>query len=429
MKSLWCFVFLFIRINLIVAWESYELDLFDLVEEIGLNTNFYDFIGVEKTAEVSEIKKAYRKLSLSWHPDKSDEPDAGERFRRLVAVYEMLKDDQRRARYDRILVEGLPKWNQPMFYFRRAKKLRFWEIVTILTFIMTIGHYLVLWAIYFESTLAMVKMKDRWIVLDFLSIPVLKAPQFVDILPIKFAFFLIDHQFLIPYMKNLLQSILKSRSKSSSTQSSTVDNEENANDTDYPMVKKSPVVRMNDIVPEMATNPNAPIVPYISTPVSPTETNSSSDVRKSTRSWSDEEKQLLCKTIVRFPPGTPRRWEKIAEVLGRRVSQVTDMAKQIQNTVGSNTNHIFQENPSSYSTTTTTIDQNLITERATLDSAADWSQTDQHLLECALKTMPKDMPGADRWEQIALCIPGKTRDECLARYRYIVQRVKAKKMV
>ncbi|CAF1256720.1 unnamed protein product [Adineta ricciae] len=451
MKSLWCFVFLFIRINLIVAWESYELDLFDLVEEIGLNTNFYDFIGVEKTAEVSEIKKAYRKLSLSWHPDKSDDPNAGERFRRLVAVYEMLKDDQRRARYDRILVEGLPKWNQPMFYFRRAKKLRFWEIVTILTFIFTIGHYLVLWAIYFESTLAMnersmdvrkrlekkmkksskIKEVDQTMVEEEMAkiIPVLKAPQFTDILPIKFAFFLIDHQFLIPYMKNLLQSILKSRSKSSSTQSSTTDNEENADDTDYPMVKKSPVVRMNDIVPEMATNPSAPIVSYISTPVSPTETNSSSDARKSTRSWSDEEKQLLCKTIVRFPPGTPRRWEKIAEVLGRHVSQVTDMAKQIQNTVGSNTNNIFQENPSSFSTTATIIDQNLITERTTLDSAADWSQTDQHLLECALKTVPKDTPGADRWEQIALCIPGKTRDECLARYRYIVQRVKAKKMV
>lgn len=69
----------------------------------------------------------------------------------------MLKDEQRRARYDRILVEGLPRWNQPMFYFRRAKKMRFWEITTILSVIFTIGHYLVLWASYFESTLAMVK--------------------------------------------------------------------------------------------------------------------------------------------------------------------------------------------------------------------------------------------------------------------------------
>jgi DnaJ family protein C protein 1 len=98
-----------------------------------------------------------RKLSLLWHPDKSDDPNAEVKFRQLVAVYEILKDEQRRTRYDRILVEGLPKWNQPIYYYRRAKKLRLWEIATILTFIITIGHYLVLWAMYFESSLAMVK--------------------------------------------------------------------------------------------------------------------------------------------------------------------------------------------------------------------------------------------------------------------------------
>ncbi len=98
-----------------------------------------------------------RKLSLLWHPDKSDDPNAEQKFRHLVAVYEILKDEQRRTRYDRILIEGLPKWNQPIYYYRRAKKLRFWEILTILTFIITIGHYLVLWAMYFESSLTMVK--------------------------------------------------------------------------------------------------------------------------------------------------------------------------------------------------------------------------------------------------------------------------------
>jgi hypothetical protein len=60
MKSHLCLFLLFIRINFIFTWENYELDLFDLVEELGLNTNFYDFIDVEKTAELGEIKKAYR---------------------------------------------------------------------------------------------------------------------------------------------------------------------------------------------------------------------------------------------------------------------------------------------------------------------------------------------------------------------------------
>jgi len=60
MKSFLCLFIVIIQIKLIITWESYELDLFDLVEELGLNTNFYDFINVEKTAELNEIKKAYR---------------------------------------------------------------------------------------------------------------------------------------------------------------------------------------------------------------------------------------------------------------------------------------------------------------------------------------------------------------------------------
>jgi hypothetical protein len=242
-----------------------------------------------------------------------------------------------------------------------------------------------------------------------------------DILPIKFANFLVNHRFFIPYFKNLLSR----RQISSDEDLSLHDDDDSTQST----TKKSPVIRINDIVPEMAANRNAPIVSYLTTNSSSSlENNQSSDSENSTRPWSDEEKQLLCKTIIRFPPGTPRRWEKIADVIGRHVSQVIDMAKQIQNTVGTN-NNIFQDNlPSSSSSIT--IDQNIITERQPSEtmSNSDWSQTDQHLLECALKNIPKDTPGADRWEQIARCIPGKTREECLARYRYIVQLVKAKKM-
>ncbi len=60
MKSHLCLFLLIIQIDLIITWENYELDLFDLVEELGLNTNFYDFINVDKTAELTDIKKAYR---------------------------------------------------------------------------------------------------------------------------------------------------------------------------------------------------------------------------------------------------------------------------------------------------------------------------------------------------------------------------------
>lgn len=49
-----------LHIEPIVTWESYELDLFDLVEELGLNNNFYQFLSVDSRADVAEIKRAYR---------------------------------------------------------------------------------------------------------------------------------------------------------------------------------------------------------------------------------------------------------------------------------------------------------------------------------------------------------------------------------
>lgn len=233
-----------------------------------------------------------------------------------------------------------------------------------------------------------------------------------------------NHQFFIPFLKNFLYKLIHSRRQSSSLNEPDSVND-NENDDQTSTNKKSPVVRINDIVPEMASNPNAPVVSYLTTNSSTLDDISSTESRSSTRQWSDDEKQLLCKTIIRFPPGTPRRWEKIADIVGRPVTQVTDMAKQIQNTVGSTTNTVQDKIPSS----TISIDQNIITERQQqFDSTSEWSQNDQHLLECALKNVPKDTSGVDRWEQIARCIPGKTREECLARYRHIVQLVKAKKM-
>lgn len=59
------------------------------------------FIGVEKTADAEEIKKAFRKSSLIWHPDKNPAPDATSKFQELQEAYRVLSDTQERAWYDR----------------------------------------------------------------------------------------------------------------------------------------------------------------------------------------------------------------------------------------------------------------------------------------------------------------------------------------
>jgi DnaJ family protein A protein 2 len=63
-------------------------------------TNLYKTLGVEKNAGESEIKKAYRSLSLKYHPDRNSDPAAAELYKSINEAYEILSDEQKRRQYD-----------------------------------------------------------------------------------------------------------------------------------------------------------------------------------------------------------------------------------------------------------------------------------------------------------------------------------------
>ena len=67
------------------------------------NQTYYDILGVEKTADLDAIKKAYRKLVRQYHPDVSKDPNAVEKTAKVNEAYETLKDPQKRAEYDEML--------------------------------------------------------------------------------------------------------------------------------------------------------------------------------------------------------------------------------------------------------------------------------------------------------------------------------------
>ncbi|MEQ9426698.1 MAG: molecular chaperone DnaJ [Cyclobacteriaceae bacterium] len=70
--------------------------------------DYYDVLGVSKGAAQDEIKKAYRKVAIKYHPDKNpDNPEAEEKFKEAAEAYEVLSNDQKKAQYDRYGHDGL----------------------------------------------------------------------------------------------------------------------------------------------------------------------------------------------------------------------------------------------------------------------------------------------------------------------------------
>lgn len=70
--------------------------------------DYYEILGIQKTSSVDEVKKAYRKLAMQYHPDRNPgNKEAEEKFKEATEAYEVLSDQDKRSRYDRFGHEGV----------------------------------------------------------------------------------------------------------------------------------------------------------------------------------------------------------------------------------------------------------------------------------------------------------------------------------
>ncbi|XP_077979186.1 dnaJ homolog subfamily C member 1-like [Glandiceps talaboti] len=516
---MWLSLFILLYLSVFTsAWDSEELELFDLVEEV--QRNFYEVLGLDSSASQADIRRAYRKLTLQFHPDKNKEEDAEEKFRQLVSVAEVLKDENKRKRYDEVLEHGLPDWRQPVFYYRRVRKMGLMELSAFLLVILTIGQYLVAWSIYLEKKLVLEEVlskkkkhkkkkkdskqaskntesenQDDEYLEEMNAIP---KPQITNLFPFKIYQFLVAAVVAAPgsflQLKTSLQS-LKSKEK------------EEGSDTDEEEIIQRPRKSLKDQFEKVEykmSESSAPTVSYTATVnATPNPGGGAGDICKAQKGseWTDDDISLLAKSMAKYPGGTAARWEKIAEDVGRTVPEVTKKAKEIKSStyaisVDASTQGITggvcepilsksgkqvenqdiskrveeislsrkpyssdvnfkdfdnsegdteirrrHKKPQRTAQRTVLISKTSVNDASdnsknseskgkeenkdTDDSSKGWAQNQQKLLEVSLSKFPKSTP--ERWDKIAASVPGKTKEECITRYKELVEMVRRKK--
>ncbi|KAF9464467.1 DnaJ domain-containing protein [Collybia nuda] len=126
MKLFFLFAFLAVLATTVIAWEKEDHEIFDLVSEVeaaeGKGTTFYSWLDVSPTASTTEISKAYRKMSMQFHPDKNPGVKGiHQRFARLGVVATILRNKEGRKRYDFFYKNGVPKWRGTGYYYQRFR--------------------------------------------------------------------------------------------------------------------------------------------------------------------------------------------------------------------------------------------------------------------------------------------------------------------
>ncbi|KAL1129637.1 hypothetical protein AAG570_012582, partial [Ranatra chinensis] len=162
--------------------------------------------------------------------------------------------------------------------------------------------------------------------------------------------------------------------------------------------------------------------------------------------WPQAQINLLIKAVNLFPAGTSQRWEVVANFINqhsknsidRTAKEVLSKAKELQNNddyshqlkkaANQKAYQVFEKEKKAH----TVVEEVETSQR--FESVAEqqginlpWTAEEQKLLEQALKTYPSSR--GDRWDQIAACIPTRSKKDCMKRYKELVEMVKAKKAI
>lgn len=331
------------------AWDESELEIFDVVEEV--NQNFYEFLGITQEATSSEIKRAYRQLSLVLHPDKNDAEDAEIKFRHLVAIYEILKDKEKREVYNRVLVEGLPDWRMPVFYYRRMRKMGLAECLAYIIVIYTLCQYFVLWAAYLEKRFTMqelvssqskklMKKAKKGQNVEELNAAlethtesiVGPKPSVFDTLPFQLYRGVKALIFAIPTLPSTLMGAYKEAKEKKMEEERERQQEEEERQRREQEKKERKEQRQKRKKVEKYVDRTGEDTGRNSSDENdlPPEVDAFSKPANALQMWTDHDLAKLSRLMKKYPVGTQERWEKIADIMERLPWEVSKMARNVK---------------------------------------------------------------------------------------------------
>jgi len=174
-------------------------------------------------------------------------------------------------------------------------------------------------------------------------------------------------------------------------------------------------------------------------------TSSDKSNKGAAKEWSSDELHLLIKAVNLFPAGTAQRWDVVAEFINqhtktqnikRNAKETLAKAKEMQsgnfamNTLKEEVNKLAYENLEKQKKRELQNESEASIRTETPAEAlgfnnTPWAPEEQKLLEQALKTYPSTTP--ERWDRIAECLPGRSKKDCMKRYKELAELIRAKK--
>lgn len=122
--------------------------------------NCYDVLGIDRSADAADVRKAYRRLAVKYHPDKTKEPGSREKFQLITTAYEILKDEEERTNYNYMLENPEQVYRHYYHYYKKrvAPKIDVRVVIAVSITIISVIQYFGWWNSYNNAMEAALRM-------------------------------------------------------------------------------------------------------------------------------------------------------------------------------------------------------------------------------------------------------------------------------